>query len=224
MFKKIIFAATLGVLVLGFVAQGLAQGNPNPEVLPLNSHAFGTTYPDLALRWTQWGLEIPAAVNPILDETGEHAAEGQSGKVWFLAGNFGGATTRVINVPHGKALFFPIICYQGWAPTDGETEEEVRQTANWYEDQVTVLECAIDGRDLQDLFSYREESPAGILGPNDMTDVPEGSEILLADGYWLLLAPLANGQHVIHFYGVLGPPEDPWFWLDVTYYITVGGE
>ncbi|MHC4065556.1 MAG: hypothetical protein ACYSUI_13810 [Planctomycetota bacterium] len=224
MFKKVILATTVCALALVFVPHGLADGNPNPGVLPIHSDAFGTTYADLALQWTKWGLEIPAAVNPILDETGEHADEGQSGKVWFLAGNFGGETTRVITVPEGKALFFPIIVYQAWAPTDGETEEEVRATANWAMDQVSVLECSVDGVDLQDLFSYREESPAGVLGPNDMTDVPDGSDILLADGYWLLLTPMSEGEHVIHFYGVFGPPEDPWFWLDVTYYITVGDD
>jgi hypothetical protein len=90
-------------------------------------------------------------------------------------------------------------------------------------DLVTEMECTIDGEAVEDLFGYREESPVGVLGPNDMTDVPEGSDILLADGYWLLLAPLSAGEHTINFCGELGPPGEVWFWLDVTYHITVGG-
>ncbi len=119
------------------------------EVLPVDGKAWGRTYGDLALDWWQWSISIPAAVNPVPDETGENAAEGQKGKIWFLAGNFGGETTRVITVPKNKALFFPIINYGGWAPTDGTTEEEVRATANSFTDLVTVVECTIDVVPLQ---------------------------------------------------------------------------
>ena len=49
----------------------------------------------------------------------------------------------------------------------------------------------------------------------------DGGDILLADGYWVLLAPLSKGEHEISFYGVLGPADDPWYWVDVTYHITV---
>jgi len=241
MFRKLL-AAMIAVSVVAAVTldthagkkRGKRGRNPNPGVVPVHAHAFGTTYADLALRWAQWSLEVPAAVNPILDETGENAAEGQSGKVWFLAGNFGGETTRVINVPEGKALFFPILVYSAWAPVDGETEEEVRATADFFMDPelISVLECSVDGVDLQDLYSYRVESPVGSIGPNDMAygdptadppipDAYDGSDIVLADGYWLLLRPLGEGDHVIHFHGVLGPGEEVWFELDVTYLITV---
>jgi hypothetical protein len=130
-------------------------------------------------------------------------------------------------VPEGKALFFPILVYTGWAPTDGETEEEVRATANFFMDPslIQLLECTIDGVAIQDLYSYRAESPVGTLGENDMTDVPDGSDILLADGYWLLLEPLDEGDYVIHFRGAVGPdPDEIWFALDVTYLITVSDD
>lgn len=227
-------ALIAGVLAAVLVPSAHAA-NPNPGVLPVNAHAFGTIYSELALRWAQWYIETPSSVNPVFDETGENAAEGQSGKVWFLAGNSGyHATTREVTVPKGKALFFPIINYVGWALADGETEEEVRATANFFMDPglISVLECTVDGVALQDLYSYRVESPVGSFGPNDMAygypdatppipDAYDGGEILLADGYWLLLAPLPEGDHVVQFRAVLGPEEAPWFWLDVTYNLTI---
>jgi len=168
-------------------------------------------------------IETPYDVNPVVDQTGEHAAEGQSGKVWFLAGNFGGETVRTVTVPTGKALYFPITTYGAWEPTDGNTEEELLATAKFYTDAVTELECTVDGVALRDLYTYRVMSPFGAFGPNDMTDVPNGSDLLVADGYWLLLAPLSASQHVIEFSAVLGPPDDPWFWLHVKYNVTVEG-
>ncbi len=101
------FIAVVVLLVLAFVPYGLAQsnGNPNPGVLPINSNAFGGTYAEWAAAYWQWALSFPLAVNPLFDETGEFQAQGQSGKVWFLAGSTGGRRTwvRQCNVPTGKA-------------------------------------------------------------------------------------------------------------------------
>ena len=49
------------------------------------------------------------SINPLLDQTGQNAALGQSGEVWFLAGTTGGSAERTVTVPPGKALFFPIV-------------------------------------------------------------------------------------------------------------------
>jgi hypothetical protein len=224
--RAVVLATAAGLLSVGVASHALAKnGNPNPGVLPPHAHAFGATYGEWAAAWAQWYLEVPVAVNPVLDETGENAAEGQSGKVWFLGGNSGyHATTRVVTVPTGKALFFPIINYVAWPPVDGTTEEELRATANWYmdpENTNVLMECMVDGVPLQDLYSYRAESPNYSHGPSEIADLPYGSDIGVADGYWVLLAPLSKGEHVIQFYASIGPPEEPWFWMDVTYLLTV---
>jgi hypothetical protein len=44
----------------------------------------------------------------------------------------------------------------------------------------------------------------------------------VADGYWIMLAPLKVGQHTLHFTGTEEFPEWDWaFTVDVTYYLTV---
>jgi hypothetical protein len=99
-----------------------------------------------------------------------------------------------------------------------------RAGANAQQDAITVLECDIDGVVLQDLFSYRVESPEGGFLLNDsplLADFgyPPGDRYpAVADGHWLLIPPLPAGDHVIHFHseGSFG------FVLDVTYAITVG--
>src|SRR5678816_1415471 len=77
------------------------------EPIPVTQKAFGKTYPQFAAGWLEWALASPVSTNPILDNDGSFGAIGQSGKVWYLAGNFGGTTTRSLAVPSGTALFFP---------------------------------------------------------------------------------------------------------------------
>jgi hypothetical protein len=103
-----VFAALLAMVVLP--AQPASATNENPTVLPPTSHAFGATYAEWNNRWWQWAASTPAPQNPVADTTGEHCEEGQSGRVWYLAGTVGsGSVTRTCTVPTGRALFFPII-------------------------------------------------------------------------------------------------------------------
>src|SRR4051812_33587526 len=69
-----------------------AQGNPNPGsgIVPPGARVLGKTYGEWGAAWWTWAYRIPAATNPVSDPTGEFCHEGQSGPVFFLAGNFGG--------------------------------------------------------------------------------------------------------------------------------------
>jgi hypothetical protein len=226
----------LAVLVL--VPLAVHAGNPNPGVLPPQSSAFGQTYGEWAGDWWNWALQFPAATCPLLDTTGEFGHLGQTGNVWFLAGNFGGVSHRAISVPTGKALFFPLInvvratpeaIIRGGGDPTGMTHEEkeafLRNLANATTDLTSSLVAHVDGVALQDLFDYRAESPPGGF----LLHIPAGSVAIpsyaagdhdpaVADGYWLMLAPLSKGKHQIHF-----SSARPGFSLDVTYDLSVGG-
>jgi hypothetical protein len=191
--------------------------------------AFGKTYANHAQLWLQWAMAIPAASNPILDPDGAYAAVGQAGKVWYLAGNFGGETERSITVPSGTALFFPILNAfwnntpeYGDAPWSPEQEEFARAAVAGLVDTTTSVALEIDGRPVPDMDSYRVASLAGscnlpaqgnILGA-ELEDVPHPC---VADGYWALLPPMSVGDHTIHFSGGFGSG----FSLDVIYHISV---
>jgi hypothetical protein len=242
--RRLLMTLMAAAALQGLPSLATAQGNPNPRIAPPNSRPYGLSYGEWGAEWWKWALGIPAGENfdenPILDPTGEFADVDQSGPVWFLAGNFGGTTQRTVTVPAGKALFFPLANNVFWAPDDlafaaqvaeslgidpeDLTDEElIRLLVNFATDAASDLSLTIDGVPMQDLVRYRAESPAFHIEDTDLLDdleVPISADNLaVADGYWIMLAPLPVGEHTIHFTAD-GPVFGP-FALDVTYHITV---
>lgn len=84
----------------------------NPDILPPQSRPHGLPYYAWADRWWQWIDAQPLSANPLVDESGEDCARGQTGPVWFLAGSPSGSYTRRCTIPAGKSLFFPVVNFQ----------------------------------------------------------------------------------------------------------------
>src|SRR6266566_1683440 len=214
-------------------------------IVPPNSTpaaAYGKTYGQWAVAWWQWGLSVPAAVNPILDTTGANAGQGQSGPVWFLGGTFGGGgpINRTVTIPAGKAIFIPV--YQWiFGATVGDCRPShpgvrcqvpaLRASAAAATTSVQSLKVTIDGQSVSDLPQYRADSPGGFS-----VTLPEGNVLQLfglpdpagtyapqvADGYWLLLGPLAPGAHTISV--AVTPDPNYGTPFQVTYNITVAAD
>ena len=158
------FRVACSVVVLVVVGLGLVMAGPRSvaqadddarwQVIPRDANTYGNSSGEWSARWWQWAFSIPAATNPVLDETGAHCAEGQSGPVWFLAGSFfGGTFERACTVPPDKALFLPIVnAAFGAAVFDCEPTQPgvpcnitiLRAAAAASMDPVT-LEASIDG-------------------------------------------------------------------------------
>jgi hypothetical protein len=202
-------------------------------VLPPSAHPHGRTYEDWAAAWWQYVLSVPAAENPLLDETGANCAVGQSGHVFFLVGilNVSGTAVRTeCVVPTGVMLFFPVvntICTN--EPPPFVPTEELRSCAAGPIETATDLAVEIDGASVENLPRFRAESPvfgftlpegnllggaAGACSPDPEVGacVPY---LAAADGFYLMLPPLPPGEHTIHVHGVL--PAFGGFTLDVTY-------
>jgi len=198
-----------------------AKGNQgNPQVVPPHSHPFGLTYGEWSAKWWQFVFSIPVADNPLLHD--DKCAVGQSGKVWYLTGKFCVGddcpavldVTRTCTIPSGTALFFPI------ANTEVDnlgvdpplTTEQLRAAARASQDGVLSMTCEIDGRPIQGLdpaisSPYRVVSPVfdytipdsniyEVFGLSFPAQTVEGA---VADGVFLMLAPLSLGSHVIRF-------------------------
>jgi len=169
---------------------------------------------------------LPANQHPFFDEGGDcsHGANGQLGPVWFLGGvyNVSGTAVRDCTVPAGKALFFPIINAECSTleppPFYGANEAELRSCATSF--LIGDVSAEIDGVAVQDLHRYLVESPlfTFTVPPDNILGVPAGTGQSVSNGYWLMLAPLSVGEHVIHFSGAY---PDVGFTLDITYNLTV---
>ncbi len=104
--------------------------------LPSQSNPYGASYGTWGARWWSWAVSAPVGGNPIQDEDGSLCNLGQSGPVWFLAGNFGGTTVRSCDVPAGKSIFFPIVNFYvnypcppefGFEPAPGQSLQDFLQ-------------------------------------------------------------------------------------------------
>ena len=236
--------ALIALVLLLQVTPALADKNPNPGVLPPNSHPFGKTYGEWNAGWWQWFFSVPASKNPGLATNGTlDCSVGQSGNVWFLAGPFltSGSFTRSCTVPVGKALFIPLInswadnvCNNGIPPNlPPQTVEQLRDIAKNFVIPPANLHTSIDGHSLTNLESYRAISPVFSYtlppSPDNVIDAAFGVSLpgpcwpsltvtpAVADGFYIMLTPLTAGSHSINFGG-----SGPGITLDVTYNLTVG--
>jgi len=210
-------AATLALSVAAFPAA--ADG-------PDNSARSGA--------WWQWALSIPAAVNPMLDATGQNCMVGQSGKTWFLAGTFnGGTATRRCSIPPGVRLFFPVansvqIDSPGVCAQEGSVSiADLRAFAAAFIDGITTYAVTLDSRPVRSVRRVRSDVFAvAIPAANvfntvgcETTSVPVPAAVFtrsIDDGYYAEIEDLSAGTHTLHI-TASGPKLD----LNVVYQLDV---
>ncbi len=245
----------LARLIVAFTSLALLCALPvgaqttNGIFLP-GSTPYGQTYAHWSAAWWQWNFSAPTTNSPIQDTA--PISTGQSGPVWFLGGTFGlgGNQTRVRSgsVPEAIALFVAIM--EAWAdnancPADNYTTAQLRSLAASAQDPAFAMSCTIDGQNTVDLngapSAYRVQSPVfnytvpGLhnylydlfratcyLNPNGTPFAITGA---VADGVYLMVAPLAPGAHTLHFSGsypfAIFPFPPVIYVQDVTYNLTV---
>jgi hypothetical protein len=222
--------AFVALMTLALVPQDAESrgGRNDPEVIPPHARFRGLTYGEWGAKFWQAAYDIPVV-------NGEHpfltgGAFGGDDGVVFLAGIGGGAEIE-ITIPPGTPLFFPVInaeCSQiEPEPFHGDDEAEMRECANEHMDNTSDRFAIIDGVPVRKLNHYRVESPLFEFGPLPEDnlleffgiDAPAGATSEAVDaGYYILLAPLSVGEHVIHFGGTF---DEFGFSIDTTYHITV---
>jgi hypothetical protein len=158
--------AAFGFTLCLVVATSVLADEFNPQVLPIQSEAYGKTYAEWNNVWWQWTLDQQSAGNPIFDETGVNAFNHQPDHhVFFLTGvlNVSGTATRHVTIPAGRPLFFPLLntefdnsgCIDAppCLPTEGAPS--LRQEAEDLANLATELHASIDGAPLRNLFHYK---------------------------------------------------------------------
>ncbi|MFN8592116.1 MAG: hypothetical protein U0031_11720 [Thermomicrobiales bacterium] len=181
-----------------------------------------------ARAW-QWSFSLPVSINPYQDSTGAWCGYGQSGPVFFLSGAEE-SVERSCAIPEGVALFVPLV-QSGCStveepPFFGRDEADLRRCAAAAIDaaegalDMDAMAVTVDGRRFDELAAYRASTPQFALwlpAENELgSDRPVADAA--ADGYQVMLRPLAAGEHEVVL-DVPGP--GPGQFATVTYHLSV---
>jgi hypothetical protein len=221
----LLIAAVLGLGLAGPLLAGQA-----PKVLPRKSLPYGKTYGEWSASWWQWALQLPLTGHPFNDDPAFDFTSGQLGDVWFMSGAYG-TVSRNVTLPSGKTLFIGMIDAEASDLEGlGSTEAERRASAEFFADHIvtSTLSCTIDGSAVANITAYRVSSPEfSFTAPSPwIFGATGGQGLAVADGYYLMLAPLSVGAHTIHFTGAFhfaiaeGDPFDLDLPFDDTYNVS----
>jgi hypothetical protein len=189
-------------------------------VTPSTASPHGHTWGEWSAMWWNWALSMPTTGNPV---AGTAAAEmGQTGSVWFLAGNNHSDTaTRNITVPSGTALLVPLLniyadTVGGYPPLDSLTilanpPQAFRDT--W------VQTAEVDGKSVSGLQNNWVAPTlfTSHLVANNLMGEPAGTYAGCSAGTYFMIDNLSSGSHTVHFHASMGAD----FTLDMTYHVTV---
>lgn len=214
MFKMKLISFLCLCSLVAFTISIPAYANINSET----QKVFGKTYGQWSAEWWQWAFSSEPA-KPV-EEGDIDCNDGQQGKVWFLAGTFGGAPverTCITPIPQGKALFFPLVNLVFFNnPDENTTIPEKREILNSLIEGITC-----------NLHSTIDDIPTIFTSPIIRTQSPPLSFLTdkeaISDGFWVMVPPLDKGEHIIHFTGgFCDSPIFGDFLADATYILTIG--
>ena len=231
-----VLAAAACSVGLAVVAVTVAAKPPfsNSRAYPAQSRPFGHSYTEWSADYWKWALGRPVDGHPFVDSPSFDLGAGQQGPVWFLATPVDGSqalttTNRAGEVPSGTSLFVSLFNSE-WSDLEGyATETEQRETANFFGDHIVGLSCTLDGVPVVDLSEYRfETAQFSFIAPSPwIFGTTGGVGRAVADGYYVMLKPMAPGHHVVHISGAFhfsvaeGDPFDFDTAVDATYLLDV---
>jgi hypothetical protein len=170
--------------------------------------------PPLTAQWWQSFMAID-------DPNGLDRCDIGTADVVFLAGNATG--DRLCTVSAEKSILVPLVNVEcSVLEGDGTTPADLRSKCRGITDQAANLTLLIDGVSVPDLTKFRVGSEVFTFtsSPNNPFGIKAGTTRSVADGYWVLIGPLAAGQHTIEFGGAF-PTFNPPFATHATYKLTV---
>jgi len=201
----------------------------------------GKTYGEWSALWWQWNESLTP--NPTSESGDVDCNRGQSGAVWFLAGNDGSLVgelpvTRNCTIPKNKLLFFPVVNIN-WSNVEDEdlTVQEKRELIGdifndapypgegGYSTYACQVNATVNGTPVA--FSetpiVRVQSPPFSFGTDAET---------IADGYWVMLSlPTQHDEHIVHIEGGVclenanaAAGFGGYFTVDVTYELTISDD
>jgi len=165
-----------------------------------DTNPHGGVYAVLGTNWWQWVFSLPVTdgfgntTHPQLTSGAVDCSLGQSGQLWFLAGNFGGSTARSCTVPKNTALFFPLL--NSWADNTGFTEptnltlSQLQALAASFVVNPVSLHASVDGVNIPITDANRGLAPFSYLAPNSDNLLQFFGETVPGSGW-----PFGNTPH-----------------------------
>ena len=190
-----------------------------PVVAAIDSDeiVFDRSQAEWSEAYLQWIATFARGGSPISDATGAACATRQEGEVWFLATSDGTEpVVRSCVVPVGRTLFVPIVStMERSGNREPDCESMARIAADNMGHRVSGLSMTVDGQAIDNLPGYRSATrDCFALGARQVPRV--AARTAVADGYYVLLKPLAAGPHTI----VVGARFDS-VSLSTTYHLDV---
>ena len=197
------FTSPMAFLTVATNSSSSIQVEPPGAIVAGQSIAAWTT------NWWRWAAALAPPGDPFSDTTGQFANVNQSGPVFFLAGSPAGSTSRHFRIPGNTYILVPLRVGE-WSQLElgfDQTAAQIRQAAQQQANQIDSLHATLDGVPISQttLFTHRETSPDfnfDAVANNQVAINGVGnSGIAVADGYFLMLAPLAPGTHTLNYGG-----------------------
>ncbi len=174
-------------------------------------------------------LETPNDQNPATDPDGSRH-DVTTNPVYLACSMIGTVTRNLPDISGDKSIFVPVnpveICERELDAD--ENENDLKEHAKKDEDSATNVSLIIDEKkyDLKDKgHRIGHVGPFDVMIPEKPLDWldPPGKCKAVADGYYVIINPLAPGPHTIRFVAeVREPYKDPVPWQqDVTYKFNV---
>jgi len=193
-------AALCGLLASAMLPATAAAADPPPPavaVIDADEIVFDHSQAEWAEDYLQWIASFARDSSPLSDATGAQCAAKQRGEVWFLASSDGTAPiVRACAIPAGKTLFVPLVSTMERSNSPQPNCAAMARLAAGALGRVSRLSMTIDGQPVQDLGSHR--LPTGdcfALGARQTAG--SSAKAAVADGYYVMLAPLPPGPHTI---------------------------
>jgi hypothetical protein len=237
----------LGAAVASLLLLATAASSASPEVLLPSSLPYGYSYEEWSAKYWQWTLG--QSTNHYAKLGTADICSGPASRVRFpgpsiIGGDAVHVVTNHITIAAGTPLFFPVLCFwldNGNCPLSDFGTNTAAQLAALDEAQwsaTTETTCTIDGVAVEGMdaptnsvfhvvstpFSYTTAEKDNVITaafgatciPGDFTIYPA-----VADGVYVMLAPLKPGRHTIHTVGIVGPISSPYADSDITIEVTV---